>query len=98
MAGVTDKAGNGPLTEVGGGPSTELFTGRRFAAITASDTVDLAYKPRALFVGGAGNVALVGLDGTVVTFNGLQDGQVLEVAYKRVNSTNTTASNLVAIY
>jgi len=97
MAGVRDLSGNGEV-DAGAGPSTETFTGRRFTSITASDTENLDFVPRALYVGGAGDVALVGLDGTTVTFAGAQPGTIINVAYKRVNSTNTTATNLVALY
>lgn len=67
-------------------------------AVTPSDSVNLAPSSRALYVGGAGNVALVQPDDTVVTFVGVTAGFILPVACKRVNSTNTTATSIVALY
>jgi len=49
---------------------------------------------RGLWVGGAGNVAVVFPDGEVVTFVGVQAGSLLPVAAVRVNSTNTTATSI----
>ena len=70
-------------------------------AITVSDTVDL---PRAsiIYVGAAGNVRVTTHWGTVVTFNGLQSGQVIPVQVRRVWATGTTVAtpntNLLAIF
>lgn len=55
-------------------------------------------KPRALYVGVTGNVSLVASDGSVATFVAVPGGTVLPVRFKRVNSSGTTASSLVAIY
>lgn len=67
-------------------------------AVTPSDSVNLAVAARALYVGGAGNVVVVQTDDTTVTFFATPAGLVLPVACKRVNATNTTATNLVALY
>lgn len=72
-------------------------------AIVKSDTVDFVAEGTrdnlcsAIFVGGAGIVAVVFQDGSVVNFTCVA-GQVLPVAAKRVNSTNTTATLMVALY
>ena len=67
-------------------------------AITTSDTVDFAEGlTGALWVGGAGNVAAVMQNGTVVTFTGVTAGATLPIAARRINATNTTATNLVAL-
>ena len=68
------------------------------AAVTPSDSANLSSIARALYVGTSGNVAAVMPDDSVVTFSGVQAGQVLPVRVKRVNSTNTTASNIVALF
>jgi hypothetical protein len=69
------------------------------AAVTPSDTVDFARGAcRAIYVGGAGNVAAVMIGGEVVTFVAPPVGTRLEIAAKRINATNTTATNLVALY
>jgi hypothetical protein len=71
----------------------------RYAAVTASDTTDLAAGPcRALYVGTGGNVVAVTTAGTAVTFSNVPTGTLLPVIARRVNSTSTTASNIVALY
>lgn len=71
-------------------------------AHTKSDTVDLvAFKTKgptdALWVGGAGIVVAVFEDGSTAQFTCVA-GTVLPVAIKRVNSTTTTATLLVALW
>lgn len=66
--------------------------------ITKSDTTDFAEGPcQAIYVGGAGTVAVVFQDGTVGAFTCIA-GQILPVAAKRVNSTGTAATLLLALY
>lgn len=72
--------------------------GRTWASITPHDSTNLPGGCRAIYVGGAGNIALVGHDDVAVTFTGVLAGQILPCGAKRVNSTNTTATALVAIY
>ena len=67
-------------------------------AVTAHDTTEFATVSRAIYVGGAGNVAAVMADGTVLTFVGVQAGTLLPIRCKRINSTNTTATSMVALY
>lgn len=67
-------------------------------AVTPSDSVSLSKPCRALYVGGAGNLALLMGDGTTVTFVGATAGSILPVRCLRVNSTSTTATNIVALY
>ena len=76
----------------------------RADAVTKSDTVNLPYSlstgyrlTDALYVGGAGIVVAVMQDDTAVQFTCVA-GQVLPVAMKRVNSTTTTATLMVALY
>lgn len=67
-------------------------------AVTPSDTTAFGTLCRALFVGGAGNVSLVMSDGSAIVFYGLNAGTILPVRGTRVNSTGTTATNIVALY
>lgn len=53
---------------------------------------------RGIYVGGAGNVALVGEDNQVVTFTAVPVGTFMPCGAKRVNATNTTATLLIALY
>ena len=67
-------------------------------AVTPSDSTDLTYMARALYIGGAGNVNVDVADGTTVVFAGLAAGTILPVRVKRVRATSTTATNIVALY
>lgn len=67
-------------------------------AVTPSDSVDITGDPpRALYIGGTGDVAVVTSAGTVVLFAAVPTGTILPVRAKRVNSTNTTATAIVAL-
>ncbi len=57
----------------------------------------LATNARGLYVGGAGNLVLVMIDGTTVTFTGLLVGTTYEFAFKQINQTGSTATNCVAL-
>ena len=72
--------------------------GKSHFAITTSDSVDFTNSFRAIYVGTAGDVVIVALDGTAVTYKNAVAGSVIPMRGKRVNATNTTASNLVGIY
>jgi len=70
---------------------------RHAAAITADDTSNFD-AVAFVYVGVGGNMAVVTEAGEVVTFTGVVAGTILPVLCSRVNSTNTTATNLVAIW
>ena len=67
-------------------------------AITKSDTDNFNYMVRGIYVGGTGAVVVVTPSGTAVTFSGVPAGTILPVKCIRVNSTNTTATNMVGLY
>jgi len=68
-------------------------------AITPSDSVALSKVVKALYVGGAGNVAVkTGGSSTAVTFSGVPAGAILPVRAAFVMATNTTATNIVGLY
>jgi hypothetical protein len=70
-----------------------------FAAVTPSDTDQLAVVARGIYVGGDGNLVVLGLEDTVaVTFVGLKAGATIVGNIKQVLSTDTTATNLVAMW
>jgi hypothetical protein len=71
---------------------------KSWRAITPSDTVNMAAGCRGIYVGGAGNVALVGDDGGVSTFTAVPVGTFMPTGARRVNATNTTATLLVALF
>lgn len=67
-------------------------------AVTKSDTTSVTCK--AIYVGGAGNVAIAfGSADTAVTFVGVAAGTFLpiELMNGRIMSTNTTATDMVAV-
>lgn len=69
----------------------------RLAAVTPSDATIV--NCMALFVGGAGNVAIIAKeDSSAVTLTGVTAGTILPIACKQVMFTNTTATNIVALF
>lgn len=67
-------------------------------AITPDDNNDLAYPTRGLYVGSAGDVAVVMVNGDAVTFSTLAAGIVHPLGVIRVKSTGTTAANIMGVY
>lgn len=53
---------------------------------------------RALWVGGAGNLAVITSVGETVTFVGVQAGTLIPMRVKRVLTAGTTATSLLALY
>lgn len=68
-----------------------------FAAITPHASTELAFKTRAVYVGGAGNVVAVSADGTEVTFTGVLAGTVLPIRTVRIDDSST-ATSMVALW
>ncbi len=67
------------------------------ASVTPSDSADLTYRTRAIYVGGDGSV-VASIGGTNVTFVGVVAGTVLPIQADRILSTGTTATNIVALW
>lgn len=70
---------------------------RTGAAVTPSDATVYTPPLDALYVGGAGNLALVGVDGASYTLNGVLAGTLYNVQATKVMATGTTATNIVAL-
>lgn len=76
----------------------------RCAAVTPSDTVDIpavtggTNNGCVLYIGGSGNIKVTTVGGDEVVFVGLSAGQFVPVQVKRVWSTSTTATNIVALW
>lgn len=71
---------------------------RRAAAVTPDDSTDLTDVPRALWVGVAGDISLIMQDDTAaVIITGATVGYH-PLRAKRIRSTGTTATNIVALY
>ena len=68
-------------------------------AVTPADGSDLPDGIcKSLYVGGTGAIALDTALGNTVTFSGIPAGTILPVQVKRVRSTGTTATSIVALY
>lgn len=78
--------------------SDQAAPARSWVAVTPHDSNNLPAGCRGIYVGGAGNVALVGDNGTAVTFTAVPVGTFLPCGPVRVNNTNTTATLMVALY
>ena len=68
------------------------------AAVTPSDSTDLAYTSRALYIGGAGNLVVTMAGGGDVTFSAVPAGSILPIRVSRVKATSTTATSIVNLY
>lgn len=77
-------------------PALAQGSAKNAFAITPSDTTRL--RAVALYIGGAGNVA-VEMEGNanVVTFSGALVGTFLPITVTRVLATGTTATNIVGL-
>ena len=72
------------------GVSTQAIT------VTPSDTTNFASPIRALYVGAGGDLAIVPSgDDSPVILRSAVTGSFLPISIKRVDSTNTTATDLV---
>jgi hypothetical protein len=68
-------------------------------AVTPHDTTlfDATRVVRALYVGVGGTVVALTSADQVLTFLNVPSGSILPVRCKRVNSTSTTATNIIAL-
>jgi len=72
-------------------------------SITASDTENFQYETQnnrgaVLFVGTGGDLRVLTSSGDDVVFKNVADGSFLPVQVVRVFSTNTTASDILALW
>jgi hypothetical protein len=67
------------------------------ATITPADS-DLDDVTRAVYVGGAGDLAVQMLGGEIVTFVAVPAGSLLPIRVKQIRSTNTTATSIVSLF
>jgi len=65
-------------------------------AVTPSDSTELQVT-RGLYVGTSGNLSVVMADGQTIVFSSVPIG-MFPIQVTKVLSTNTTASNIVAVY
>jgi hypothetical protein len=67
-------------------------------AFTIYSSADYPNQGCVLYVGGAGDLAVVTSSGSEVTLVGVVAGSFIPVQVLRVESTNTTATNIVALW
>ena len=72
--------------------------GTRAAAVTPNDSADLANVSRALYIGGSGDIKVTTSGGDTVTLVGVVAGSVIPLRVARVFATDTTASDIVALW
>lgn len=79
-------------------PKNDLRGATGATAVTPNDSTDLG-TTRAVWVGGAGNLAVMFVDqSTAVTLTGVPAGTLLPIQVQKVMSTNTTATSITALY
>ena len=88
-------------------PATDLHAGAtegvmapadNAVAVTKHDTTELTYVSRGIYVGGAGDMTVLTLGGETTQFVGIAAGTLLPIRVRRVNSTGTTVTAIVALY
>jgi hypothetical protein len=68
-------------------------------SVTPNDSADLFTTCRGIFVGVGGDISLVlAEESSPVLFKNIPDGSVIPLAVKKVESTLTTATDLVGLY
>lgn len=83
----------------GAGATYDVGSATGAVAVTTSDSTDLARgATKALYIGGAGNVAVITSGGDTITFTAITVGSFHPISVKRVLATGTTATNIVAVY
>jgi hypothetical protein len=69
------------------------------ATVTPNDSTDLPFgQPRGIYVGVTGDVVVRDNGGNNVTLTAMLAGVVHPIAARRILSTGTTATGIVAIY
>lgn len=65
--------------------------------ITPSDSTDLSYATRAIYVATDGDIRATFLGGTTVTLSGLRGGAAYPFRLQRILSTGTTATGIIGL-
>lgn len=72
-------------------------------SVTPSDTVNITFPSgtnysKGIYVGVSGDLKVIMVDGTNITFTNIAAGIFQPISAKRVLSTGTTATGIVAVY
>ena len=70
--------------------------------VTPSDSTDITginpNTPATLFVGTGGNIQVITIGGSTLTFMNIADGSFLPIQVTRVKATETTADDIIALF
>jgi len=66
-------------------------------AVTPDDSTDLSFLPRAIYVGGAGDLTVEMKSGNSVKFSAVPVGTLLPIRVNKVKTTGTSATLILAI-
>jgi len=88
-------------------PAVDNFAGRPDAiaasatnatAVTPSDSVDLDFVTKGVYVGVVGNISVIMLGGQTTTFNAVPAGTLLPIRVTRIRASSTTATGITALW
>jgi hypothetical protein len=66
--------------------------------VTPSDLNDLSIDfTRGIYIGGTGSLRVMMVDGGIISFPRIVGGSILPLCVKRILSTGTTATNIIAL-
>ena len=68
------------------------------AVVVPSDTADLAFASKGVWVGGAGDLVVTMMGGEKVKFTAVPAGTLLPICVSRIWSTSTTATLVLVIW
>lgn len=77
--------------------NVQKLQARTAVDVTPNDSTDITPGDQVLYVGTGGNVKVTTADGSTVTFTNVPSGAILPVSVRRVFSTGTTATGIIAI-
>lgn len=80
------------------GRSEDLGTPFYIGAFAITPGTAFPFTPRAIYVGGAGNINATGMDGNAIVFTGLTAGSILPFRAASIASGSTTATLLLGLY
>lgn len=66
--------------------------------ITPSDTTEFTQPTRVLYIGNTGDITVVMISGTTLSFTNVTSGQILPFRVSKVMATGTTATNIIGMF
>ena len=87
-----------PRDKFGGAASQLDSPATNHFAVTPANTGEFTDVARALYVGVGGDVSVVSLNDQTVVYKNAPSGTIIPIRCKRVNSTGTTATDIVGMF